>query len=984
MKKLTTKLLSSVMVLALVLSLLPMVVFAENTSFDVAFEGFHTTINEEALGEGKFTAGEDYTFTLTPDDGYTLAYYCIWGLDTDGELYSILSEETEPTETTFTVNRSDLEGVLSVKIYASSIVSKVEKEDYPTAAKEITSQEYNEIFISANESYIDVYDNDTFRNTFFGKIYKVNLEKDSFLTVSAKGTEDSSVVGDTVLSMNAYNSIGDLVKSMYVDETGGGETLSYLTEEAVTVYICAVRYSSVYAMEKIDFSLTAYPITEDDYVSVSLVGENITLNSDITGEKRYLKHSQSVVSTYTINDGYSLYRIFALRTTSEGTDSIGVASVDGEIHIYSEDLVGDITIYAITYDTLKSITGDASAEEITSFPYTDTFLPVEEDVYVYEDYGNDDPNDDAIALGKLYKFDVEAQDEIAFSFTGPDEADTRIKYFVFDENGSTVFEHYIDSDNANGMGEESSYLVEHSGTLYVFATCYGDDSTKDLTFTVDKKTFEEVGNALDFVSNPSSASGENWTYDASTKTLTLSDGFNIATKKPAITLPADSTINVKGNVNVYSKSSAIKYVGGLTVNVDDNSTFTVESSSACALETKDSKAALNLNGKNNKTSKLVVSGFNTILNYGDININKLFVDVKAEEDGIKAYEGAITIKYSLVHVVSESDAIIIDGNVAKGSYDITITDSIVDLYGGDEVIQNYMGNVIIKNSDCYLYSDDEEGIDADGGIISIEGGRVIADTQEDVFEAKGDIIIKDVALDIRTDISYSLFKLNSQEAKLVFSGGKVCLGSVNIGTAYIGQWKDEFYNAVDGSVSVADGNNVTYMRALITVTELDNAALNGLKDSYAHGEMVGFTVDNIKYPTMLNTQFFLESFTITDENGQVVFNGNKDTDTSKLTSALKEGSYTVNATFKKYLFIDSWELIPEVVGNAETKVLSEKFTVKAPATPTPTPKPTPTPIPGVQDEEKPTGDGSQLVIISTLVLAVAFISIPLIIRKRED
>ncbi len=990
MKKLTTKLLSSVIVLALVLSLLPMVVFAENTAFDVAFEGFHTTINEEVLGEGKFTAGEDYTFTLTPDDGYTLAYYCIWGLDADGDLYSVFSEETEPTETTFTVNTSELEGVHSVKIYAYSIDSKVEKEDYPTAAKEITSQEYNEIFISANESFIDIYDNDTFRNTFFGKIYKVNLEKDSLLTVSAGTPEDSPIVADTVLSLNAYNSNGDLVKSMYVDETGGGETLAYLAEEAVTVYICAVRYSSAYAMGEIDFSLTTHPVTEDDYVSVSLVGENITLDFDITGENRYLKHSQAVVSTYTISDGYSLYDLYAIRTTSEGTDSIEVANVDGEINIYSEDLVGDITIYAITYDTLKSITGEAPAEEITSFPYTDTFLPVEEDLYIFEDYDNDNPADDYLVLGKLYKLDVEAEDEITLSLTGPNDADTRIKYFVFDENGSTVLDGYLDSDNSNGMGEESSYLVEHSGTLYVFATCYDDDSTKDLTFTVDKKTFEEVGTVLDFVSNPSSASGEKWAYDANTKTLTLSDGFNVTLKETAITLPENSTINVKGNVNVYSKSSAIKYVGGLTVNVDDNSTFTVESSSTCALETKDSKAALNLNGKNNKTSKLVVSGFNTILNYGDININKLSVDVKAEEDGIKAYEGAITIKDSSIYAVSVSDSIIIDGNVAKGSHDITITNSLLGLFSSDEVIQNYLGSVIIKDSDCLLLTDDEEGIVAEEGIISIEGGRIIADTQEDVFEAKGDIIIKDVTLNIKTNASYSLFKLNSQEAKLIFSGGKVCLGTDSIGTAYIGQWKDEFYNAVDGSVSVTDGNTTTLMSSLITITELDNATLDSLKDSYAPGEMVGFTVDNIKYPTLFNTQFFLESFTITDASGQVVFNGNKDTDTSKLTSTLKEGSYTVSATFKKYLFNNaSWILVPDASGVAETKVVTKNFTVKVPATPTPAPTPTPTPgatggTSGGQADDKPTGDASQIVTISILALSVILVSSTLVIRKKEN
>ena len=155
--------------------------------------------------------------------------------------------------------------------------------------------------------------------------------------------------------------------------------------------------------------------------------------------------------------------------------------------------------------------------------------------------------------------------------------------------------------------------------------------------------------------------------------------------------------------------------------------------------------------------------------------------------------------------------------------------------------------------------------------------------------------------------------------------------------------------------------------------------------------MVGFTDDNIKYPTLFSTQFFLESFTITDASGQVVFNGNKDTDTSKLTSTLKEGSYTVSATFKKYLFNNaSWVLVPDASGVAETKVVTKNFTVKVPATPTPAPTPTPTPgatggtSSGGQADDKPTGDVSQIVTISILALSVILVSSTLVIRKKEN
>lgn len=992
MKKLTTKLLSSAMVLALVLSLLPMVVFAENTAFDVAFEGIHTTINEEALGEGKFATGVDYTFTLTPDDGYTLAYYCIWGLDEKGYVYTILGEEAEPSQTTFTVNRNDTDGIDTVKIIAISADSKVERDDYSAVANEITSASYSDTFTPINESYIDIYDeNNALRGAYFGKLYKTNLEKDSILKVSAKAPESYDQNMDTVLSLHAYNSENELVKSIYVDKTGGGESLNYLAEEAVTVYICAFHFLRGDAMKEIEFSLTSAPVSENDYVSLTFVGKNVMLDSDITGEKRYLKYSQNIIGEYTVVDGYTLYDIYGICTTEEGSYSFPLYYENGEFEISYNELKGDITLYAIAYNTPRSMTDDAYALKIDSFPYSDTFRPLEQELYIFEDYDNENPADDVLVLGKLYKLDVENDDEITFSLTGPNEADTRMKYFVFDENGASVSEGYVDNDTVNEFGEKTVYTSDHNGTIYIFATCYEEDLSKELTFTLEKETFEEVGSALDFVNNPSSASGEKWAYDANTKTLTLSDGFNVTLRETAITLPENSTINVKGNVNVYSKSSAIKYVGGLTVNVDDNSTFTVESSSACALETKTSKAALNLNGKNNKTSKLVVSGFDTILNYGDININKLSVDVKAEEDGIKAYEGAITIKDSSIYAVSVSDSIIIDGNIATGSHDITITNSMLSLVSSDEVIQNYLGSVTIKDSDCLLLTDDEEGIDAEEGIISIEGGRIIADTQEDVFEAKGDIIIKDVTLNIKTDASYSLFKLNSQEAKLIFSGGKVCLGTDSIGTAYIGQWKDEFYNAVDGSVSVTDGNTTTLMTSLITITELDNATLDSLKDSYAPGEMVDFTVDNIKYPTLLNTQFFLENFTITDASGQVVFNGNKDTDTSKLTSILKEGSYTISATFKKYLFNNaSWILVPDASGVAETKIVTKNFTVKVPATPTPAPTPTPTPgatggtSSGGQADDKPTGDVSQIVTISILALSVILVSSTLVIRKKED
>jgi hypothetical protein len=86
-------------------------------------------------------------------------------------------------------------------------------------------------------------------------------------------------------------------------------------------------------------------------------------------------------------------------------------------------------------------------------------------------------------------------------------------------------------------------------------------------------------NELDFMGDtaPTPDDDDLWVWDADTKTLTIKDGFDLATADCSIMVPDNTTINVEGKATVYSlMGDAICSDGNITVNLEKGAELTID------------------------------------------------------------------------------------------------------------------------------------------------------------------------------------------------------------------------------------------------------------------------------------------------------------------------------------------------------------------------------------------------------------------------
>lgn len=95
---------------------------------------------------------------------------------------------------------------------------------------------------------------------------------------------------------------------------------------------------------------------------------------------------------------------------------------------------------------------------------------------------------------------------------------------------------------------------------------------------------------IDLSANPASTSGDNWTWEQSTKTLTLQDGFDLritaATAENTavgILLPDDATVYVAGTANV-DVSAGLAATNAVVVGVDGSGNLTLDGTSTLTVK----------------------------------------------------------------------------------------------------------------------------------------------------------------------------------------------------------------------------------------------------------------------------------------------------------------------------------------------------------------------------------------------------------------
>ncbi len=699
--------------------------------------------------------------------------------------------------------------------------------------------------------------------------------------------------------------------------------------------------------DTIQKTITIY-VEEIDKYDVILDDTNVNITSGSVGtdairyEEDYIlglspKNTDKIIYGFEFDMGGSEwhpnYTFFADKLVITGTNNY---------------VSGDITITPVLADTVE---GAIAAATKVTVPYSGSLIHSE---YVYFD----DYLDGYKTVS--YAIDLAAGEMVNISHYGTDDinVDTLLALYKLD-SGTAVLIDRCD-DDAIGYGEEYSYMATEAGTYYVFCMAYVSDAGAPCTveFEIAEPPYNIPANPTvngqldltDDTTDTSDAAGL-WSWDVDTKTLTLHDGFALISDSEGIILPAGATVIVEGKAEILSEYNGIwTEEGDLDIQLKAGASLEIASIYENGIWAKNGDITITgeADSKDN-LPKLDIYAYEEGILTGDeynwlpggsITITSCDIDIQAEEDGIQATDGSLTITDSKVKIISDSDALLVECySDINPENKLTLTDCDIYIEAYDEGIQSYHGDIVITDCDTYIDTTaDEEGIylDGDGDIIVTGGRLVVLSYEESIENYCGTVSLTDVNYYLYSEYA-DIIKMSDTEGFAL--GGKFKIIDENGEVIYEGEWSENLiYEDEEGNYCVrvdVEGEIVTPMYIISVVGEdsENDIALTGLKDRYNKGEDVTFTavtgvdplpVDGtvgwVPVEWMIEGQEFAKTF------GDEPYTGTASTE------ELATGEHTLLVAYVKvgYAMYDGWYMLLD--GNQEpfVKILSHTFEVVEP------------------------------------------------------
>ena len=369
--------------------------------------------------------------------------------------------------------------------------------------------------------------------------------------------------------------------------------------------------------------------------------------------------------------------------------------------------------------------------------------------------------------------------------------DTYIEIFR-EENGIFELVEYFDDDNLNGPGESSNFTAPATGTYYIaFEGC----DEEDIGLCTLKATLidtEALVTGLDFTTDPVPEAQEQdlWSWDATSKTLTLKDGFFLLnedhTQNTAIKLPDGATVIIAGSATINcSTEYGIFSEGSLTVR-----------------------------GTDTKTSQLDISNHNGdgVSAIGDLTVENCFLSVYSNNEAISSDSDLI---------MTGIDATLCGyfGILTEG--DVSVTDSTLSFQNSYQAIGSY-SNVSLIESDTSVYAT-TFGFAADH-TITITGGKSVIYSEAGALNAYELIVSDQTVIDWKILVPNTQLLMLQDTANLSLPG-TVYLYDTQGNILYEGAWDssliDEYGTLViDGTnvVRIENGHHHIYDQQIVSET----------------------------------------------------------------------------------------------------------------------------------------------------------------------
>ena len=640
----------------------------------------------------------------------------------------------------------------------------------------------------------------------YADLYKFEVTAShAMLTVSAKNDISNFDIYYWLFEEN-----GDAIDIVYNTDDNYG--FSYYVEETGTYYLAVAGWRD-YCVGDYDISVSLTEVTGEIYdVEEALLA--VTETTALPAEFDYELGSEDI--RYYDGYTYAYGKLIKVEVKEDNTllkvnfkgDSKKTETYvcvyklenDGENNYLNETITGSgfasaivdsgtycIALLGFDFDDEGNCHANISAEKAVIKNMTDalaeltetTSLPAEFD---YE-LGSGNilyitPEDDMV-YAKLIKFTVDKGNTVLTSYFGGKDEDVDTYTWLFKQNDDNTVIGITDTDSSN-----LNYTIAEPGTYYLALAGYGMGDAGICTAEINTYSLDDA-ESLDFTDSenlPVPGADDKWSWDETTKTLTLKDGFSFLgyteSSYAAITLPDGSTVFVEGraDIKMISDSFAIGSKGKLTVKGSDAETskLSVEAqiSNSSAILAEDitvedveintRKTAESIKAINSviiKNAKISLSdcqiGINTFPNYSEPNISEIIIenskiDITAFQAAIATFKGNITLTDSELNI--ETEGIGIDAEArgaeargaeargAEGEEETTETAGKIAISGG---------TLKIATESCCLtgiisLSDVDFDLRSNGGTFYYFGSGVVDLASEEGFSLPGIFTLYDI------------------------------------------------------------------------------------------------------------------------------------------------------------------------------------------------------------------------------------------------
>ena len=737
------------------------------------------------------------------------------------------------------------------------------------ALEESTQLPYNATIDLGGEGSVlyDLGDGDS----AYGKLIKVEAEAGQILNMNFRGAGQNI---DTVIEIYRETTSGqfEFVNGFDSDNLNEyGESAQYEISETGVYYLAFLGYADYetgYCQLDISVSTQKIMTIEEGFAAlqettalpysskVELGGDNSVLYDLGDGDSAYGKlikveaEASRILNMDFFSTGQNIDTVIEVyrETTSGQFELVNKFDFDNA-NGYGESvkpLISDSGVYYLAFlgydeyetgycqldisvsasQTIVPIEeGFAALQETTALPYSATVDLGGEGAVIYRI--NDEGND-YYAYAELLKVDLKQDDLLEIGLYSADGSycDTYLEIYQKTDSGFECLD-YFDGTYMEG-GELISYTVPADGTYYLAFEGY-DISAVGLCQLIANVIPQKnlLTGKLDFTAADVPEPGPNdlWSWDESTKTLTLKDGFYLYNVDPElddiILLPDDSTVVIERNAKIYTQGGgSIVSEGSLTIRGEDTETSFLEISfdGGDAID-----AANNLTVENCRLA-ICADSDALISDEGTITLRNVKADIFSEDDGVDSRNGDLLIFDSTLAFFGSNEAIL--SNTLGKNIQIknsTITANQID------VLISCEGNVSVTDSNISV-SEAYAGITV-SGTAAIDGGSFSAKFYVGGIGAQKIILNGDLILDLkglRTD-SKSI-RTGSMEVNLE---GGIRLYDENGGLLYEGKWDPSLYDADTGTIMVngvpavsieAGSHQHIYDQQLVSDKYLANAA----------------------------------------------------------------------------------------------------------------------------------------------------------------